>query len=46
MSSASDREMFRSAAEQFNEEKQYEFESLGDDGQYTDEQSTLGRPRR
>jgi len=30
--------MFRSMAEQFNEEKRYEFESLGNDGQYTDGQ--------
>ena len=40
MSRASNREMFRSAAEQFNEEKRYEFESLSDDGQYTDKQRT------
>ena len=38
MSRASNREMFRSMAEQLNEEKRYEFESFGDDGQYTDEQ--------
>jgi DNA-directed RNA polymerase specialized sigma54-like protein len=32
--------MFRAMAEESNEEKRYEFESLGDDGQYTDEQRT------
>jgi transposase-like protein len=40
MNRASNKEMFRSMAEQFNEEKRYEFESLNDDGQYTDEQRT------
>jgi transposase-like protein len=30
--------MFRSMAEQFNEEKRHEFEALVNDGQYTDSQ--------
>jgi hypothetical protein len=40
MSRASNKEMFRSMAEECNEEKRYEFESLGDDGQYTDSQKS------
>jgi hypothetical protein len=40
MNRASNKEMFRAMAEQFNEEKRYEFESLGNDGQYTDKQRT------
>jgi phage antirepressor YoqD-like protein len=38
MSKASRKEMFRAMAEQFNEEKRYEFEALGNDGQYADSQ--------
>ena len=38
MRSAFDRIMFRLMAEQFNEEKRYEFESLGSGGHYTDNQ--------
>jgi len=32
--------MFRVMAEEFNEEKRYEFESLGNGGQYNDKQKT------
>ena len=38
MSSASKKAMLRLMAEEFNEEKRDEFESLGDGGQYTDNQ--------
>jgi hypothetical protein len=38
MSRVSRKEMFRSMAEQFNEEKRDEFESLGNGGQYNDNQ--------
>ena len=38
MSRASRKEMFRAMAEEFNEEKRYEFDSLGNSGQYNDEQ--------
>ena len=38
MRSAFDRIMFRLMAEQFNEEQRVEFESLGNDGHYTDNQ--------
>ena len=40
MSRASNKAMFRAMAEESNEEKRYEFETLGNDGQYTDEQRT------
>ena len=40
MSRASNREMFRLAAEQFNEEKRYEFEALGNEGRYTNNHKT------
>jgi phage antirepressor YoqD-like protein len=38
MSKASNKAMFRAMTEESNEEKRYEFEALGNDGQYTDEQ--------
>ncbi len=41
MSRATNKEMFRLMAEEFNEEKRYEFESLGNGGQYTNSQKNF-----